>query len=100
MEFGAVFEMIFALLTLVGIGCLGGYIREVLFLPAELLMAIRIFDDVARENADILLSEANRMIWRGAGRETVVLLSSRYKDDGELISLIEDSGMMYYLIDK
>ena len=98
MEIGAVIEIISALLAFVGIVCLAKYISEVFFLPREILTAVKIFDDKSRENADILLHIAKKGLWRGIGRETVVLVSMMYEDDKELLALIEESGFEYYII--
>ena len=49
MEFGAVIEIISAILAVVGIVCLGGFISEVFFLPREMITAIKIFDERSKE---------------------------------------------------
>ena len=100
MEFGAVIEIISALVTVIGVVCFGGYVSEVFFLPREMVTAIKIFDDKSKENADILLRVSNKGIWRRAGRETCVLLLSKYADDEELLSLINESGLECYIIDE
>ena len=100
MEFGAVIEIISAILTVVGIICLGGYISEVFFLPREMITAIKIFDERSKENADILLHVSEKGMWKRAGRETCVLILARYADDEELLSLIEESGLECYVIDE
>ena len=100
MEFGAVIEIISALLTVIGIVCLGGYISEVFFLPREMITAIRIFDEKSKENADILLHVSKKGMWKRAGRETCVLILSRYAEDEELLSLINESGLDCYVIDE
>lgn len=98
MEFGAVFEIICAFLTIIGVFCLAKYISEVFFLPREILTAIKIFDASARENADILLRISKEGMWRGIGRKTVVLVSGEYAQDEELLSMILESGLEYYVI--
>lgn len=98
MEFGAVFEIICAMFTLVGIFCLAKYISEVFFLPREIITAVKIFDDGARDNADILLHIAKKGMWKGVGRETYVLIAEKYAQDEELLSLIKESGLEYYII--
>ena len=98
MEIGAVIEIIAAVLAFVGIVCLAKYISEVFFLPREILTAIKIFDDESKENADILLHIVKKGMWRGIGRETCVIMTERYACDAELISLIEKSGLKYYII--
>lgn len=98
MDFGAVIEIISAVLTVIGIFCLAKYISEVFFLPREILTAIRIFDDESKENADILLHIARKGMWRGVGRETCVLISEKYALDEELLSLVKESGLEYYVI--
>ena len=98
MEFGAVFEIICAFLTIVGVFCLAKYISEVFFLPREIVGAIKIFDSAARENADILLHISRKRMWRGIGRGTVVLISAEYAEDEELLSLIKESGFEYYIV--
>ena len=98
MEFGAVFEIICAMFTIVGVFCLAKYISEVFFLPREILTAIKIFDDGARDNADILLHIAKKGMWRSIGKETCVLISEKYAQDEELLSLIRESGLEYYII--
>ena len=98
MEFGAVFEIMSAVLTVVGVFCLAKYISEVFFLPREILVAIRILDDEARSNADILLHVSKKGMWRSIGRKTCVLIAEKYADDEELISLVKNSGLEYYII--
>ncbi len=98
MEFGAVFEIICAFLTIIGVFCLAKYVSEVFFLPREILTAIKIFDSEARENADILLHISRKGMWRGVGRKTVVLVSEEYAQDEELLLLINESGLEYYVI--
>ena len=100
MDFGAVIEIISAVLTVIGIVCLGGYISEVFFLPREMITAIKIFDDRAKENADILLHVYKKGMWKRAGRETCVLILSKYSEDEELLSLINESGLECYIIDE
>lgn len=100
MEFGAVIEIISAVLTVVGIACLGGYISEVFFLPKEMITAIKILDDRARENADILLHISKKGMWKRAGRETCVLILSKYAEDEELLAMINESGFECYIIDE
>ena len=98
MEIGAVIEIISALLTVVGVLCLAKYISEVFFLPCEILTAIRIFDDEAKENADILLHIAKKRMWRAIGKETCVLIAERYATDKDLLALVKESGLEYYII--
>ena len=98
MEFGAVIEIIAAVLTFVGIVCLVKYISEVFFLPREILTAIKIVDDDSRECADVLLHIAKKGMWRSVGRETCVLISETYATDEELLSLIKESRFEYYVI--
>ena len=100
MDFGAAIEIISAILTVIGIVCLGGYISEVFFLPRELITAIKIFDDRSKENADILLHIYKKGMWRRVGRETCVLILARYAEDEELLSLINESGLECYVIDE
>ena len=98
MEIGAVIEIIAAVLAFVGIVCLAKYISEVFFLPREVQTAIRIFDDDSVENIDILLHIARKGMWRGIGRQTVVLVSDIYADNEKLLSVIKESGLEYYVI--
>ena len=98
MEIGAVIEIISALLTVVGVLCLAKYISEVFFLPSEMLTAIEIFDDKAKENADILLHISKKGMWRAIGRETCVLIAEKYALDRELLALVKESGLKYYII--
>ena len=98
MEFGAVFEIMSAALMIIGVFCLAKYISEVFFLPREIIVAIRILDDEARSNADILLHISKKGMWRGIGRKTCVLISEKYADDSELLFLVEESGFDYYII--
>ena len=98
MDFGAVIEIILAVLAMVGIACLVKYISDVFFLPREISSAIKIFDEEARENADILLHMAKKRAWDLAGRETCVLISERYAKDETLLSLINESGLDCYII--
>ena len=100
MDFGAVIEIILAVLAMVGIACLVKYISDVFFLPREISSTIKIFDDGARENADILLDVAKRRAWNMAGRETLVLISNKYAEDETLLSLINESGFDCYIIDE
>ena len=100
MEFGAVIEIISAILAVVGIVCLGGYISEVFFLPKEMITAIKIFDERSKENADILLRVSEKGMWKRVGRETCVLILSKYAEDEELLSLINESGLECYVIDE
>ena len=100
MEFGAVIEIISALVAVIGVSLFGGYISEVFFLPREIVTAIKIFDEKSKENADILLRVSNKGLWKRAGRETCVLLLSKYADDEELLSLINESGLECYIIDE
>ena len=100
MDFGAVIEIIFALLTIVGIGCLGHYLSETLMLPREIITAVRIFDDTSRENADTLLHILKHGSWFRAGKDVCIILSERYAQDEELISLINESGVECYIIDE
>ena len=100
MDFGAVFEIIFALLALVGIGCLGHYLSETLFLPREIVTSVRIFDDESRENADTLIHIAKHKLWFYAGRKVCIILSEKYARDEELVSLINESGLECYVIDE
>ena len=99
MEFGAVIEIVSAVLTVVGITCLAKYISDVFFLPREIISAIKIFDDRSRENADILLRLSRKRTWRLAGRDTCVLISEKYSNDKELIALINEVGFECYIID-
>lgn len=98
MEFGAVIEIITAVLAFVGIVCLAKYISEVFFLPKEILTAIMILDDESVENIDILLHVAKKGMWRGIGRQTCVLISEKYALDEELLSLVKESGLKYYIV--
>lgn len=99
MEFGAVIQIISAVLTVVGIVCLAKYISEVFFLPSEILTAIKIFDDESKQNADILLHIARKGMWRGIGRDTCVLISEKYALDKELLSVVRESGLKYYIVE-
>ena len=98
MEFGAVFEIMSAALTIIGVFCLAKYISEVFFLPREIIVAIRILDDEAKSNVDILLHISKKGMWRGIGRKTCVLISEKYADDCELLSLVKESGFEYYIV--
>ena len=98
MEFGAVVEIILVLLAAVGVACLGKYISEAFFAPRELVSAIKIIDDTARDNIDILLHISKKSVWRWVGRETCVLISEKYENDEELMALIDQSGMQYFII--
>ena len=100
MDFGAVIEIISAILTVIGIICLAKYISDVFFLPVEIVSAIRIFDEKARENADILLHTAERRTWSHVGKVTCVLISLKYAEDAELLELIDKSGFECFIIDE
>lgn len=100
MDFGAVIEIILAVLAMVGIACFVKYISDIFFLPREIASVIKIFDEGARENADILLRLARSRAWSLAGKETCVLISERYSQDEELLSLINESGLDCYIIDE
>ena len=99
MDFGAVIEIIFAVTAFIGIACLGHYLSEVFFLPREIVTAVKIFDERSRENADTLLYILKHGLWRRAGKDACVLLSERYADDEELVALINESGVKYYIIE-
>ena len=100
MDFGAVIEITLAVLAMVGIACLVKYISDVFFLPREIASAIKIFDEEARDNADILLNITKIRAWKLAGRDTCVLISERFAQDEELLSLINESGLDCYIIDE
>ena len=100
MDFGAVIEIILSVLAMTGIACLVKYVSDVFFLPKKISSVIKIFDDNAKDNADILLYIANRRVWSLAKRETCVLISAKYEQDESLLELINESGFECYIIDE
>ena len=100
MEFGAVFEIITAVIAAIGIICFGHYISEVFFLPNELSLTLKIIDDDARQNADILLRILSKSSFKRLGRGICVIVAEKYANDDELTKLIEDMGGERYVVYK
>lgn len=99
MEFGAVIEIISAFLVVIGMICLAHYISETFFMPEEFSLSVKILDDRAREDADVLLSILKKSVWKRTGKGICVIVSKKYENDKDLSEQIEKLGATRYITD-
>ena len=86
MEWVKIVEAIALMIGLCGLFCMGRYLSDTFFLPREIVTSATVFDDEARENADILIHILKKGMWRIADRRICVLVSERYAGDTELLT--------------
>ena len=97
MEFGAVIEIIIAVFAVFGMICLLKFAADKLFTSHNVVVAAKILDRSAADEADVLIEMIKDS---SKGLECCLLIGREMLDDEDLMSLVELSGIEYYVVEK